>query len=753
MKKVISFFNFTLLLTSVVILFELILSLGPENTIGSSPLFVQASSRISQEEESGKAIEKSQNETLSKLPPEQKEFIEKYGFLITNQEVKQIFEPYTKSRIPMFITADSILTGYNVLFEESFRKMEENNARKFPEFLEYLWDNLEVSTRGVKDRPELNKAAKERDKIIIGVALRLAGSNKPIKDKHIESIVNREVKLCNDAQGIIEPGWIKADEEFKGIDYSRFKSTGFYTQSPELSSYFKAVRWLQQIPFRPDDDVELAALVILCEYLKRDYRPHSKEDEVPEIAEYMEEAFICRNEISGSGDNRDMYYASGMARDGDGTTFDFNYLRGHLEYSARNTKISYQRHKHDNKVEKPPLPRFTLITPLPLPDSVMFEVLVKEMKITGYMPSGIETGYALGSEAAGSIIKKQYGFDSDKILEIIDKNKKHFEEKSLYVEYLQCLKELMDKPDKDMPDFMKTSMWQLKSLQTALSGWSMMRHSMVLHEKFYYALIGRSGLTPGFVEPYPEFYSRLADLSKKSAKLFSKVGIINKTNEEKLINCLEEYRKLKNNTSVSNEEEENKLFFLEITLRLIITETELKLYADKKYTINQILKKIDRKKLNSSKTTYILDLMKSDLSGKWEELNNMCSRLESISNKQLRGKDLTENDALFIEDYGKKLAKVMLYEQDSYLSPKDDAPRIADIAYDPVSHQFQEVATARPRIIYVLYPWKGKSILCKGAVMTYCDFKSPTLLNDEEWREKIRKGETEKYMPEWTKYH
>ena len=67
-----------------------------------------------------------------------------------------------------------------------------------------------------------------------------------------------------------------------------------------------------------------------------------------------------------------------------------------------------------------------------------------------------------------------------------------------------------------------------------------------------------------------------------------------------------------------------------------------------------------------------------------------------------------------------------------------------------IQNRHLEVGIARPMAIYVLYPWHGKLVLCKGAVMPYYEFANNTRLTDAEWKV-ILDSEQRPDVPEWIK--
>src|SRR5262249_34297830 len=62
-------------------------------------------------------------------------------FIIVPTDYKQVFTPYYKTG-PVFITSDSILNGYSVLFEASIERIERHNATRLLPLLQAIWLNL-----------------------------------------------------------------------------------------------------------------------------------------------------------------------------------------------------------------------------------------------------------------------------------------------------------------------------------------------------------------------------------------------------------------------------------------------------------------------------------------------------------------------------------------------------------------------------------------------------------------------------------
>ena len=91
--------------------------------------------------------------------------------LITNESYKQVFVPYVNSWVPLFVTSDSLLNAYHVLYEESIFRLEQAGTRQLPEILRFIMQNLNAVCEGIEGQGELIAPARQRATIVVGTAL------------------------------------------------------------------------------------------------------------------------------------------------------------------------------------------------------------------------------------------------------------------------------------------------------------------------------------------------------------------------------------------------------------------------------------------------------------------------------------------------------------------------------------------------------------------------------------------------------
>src|SRR5262249_53815497 len=146
----------------------------------------------------------------------------------------------------------------------------------------------------------------------------------------------------------------------------------------------------------------------------------------------------------------------------------------------------------------------------------------------------------------------------------------------------------------------------------------------------------------------------------------------------------------------------------------------------------------------------LMNLQYADIAPLWGKLTALCYRLEALAHKQLRKAPFNVDESRFLKEYGVQLAAVMLHAGNAYISPKDDAPRVADVFSDPLNRRYLEIGIGRARAFYVLYPDNDREILCRGTVLPYYEFGYAQRLDDAEWKA-LLDSEKRPDLPAWVK--
>jgi hypothetical protein len=699
-----------------------------------------------------------------KLDPADIQTLGKHKVLITNEVFKQVFDPYIQSSLPIFITSDSLLNGYHVLFEESILRLERANARKLPEILRFIWNNLGTVDAKLKGKPELAATAKQRAQIIIGVALKLLGEETVKPDRKLAALIDAEVARVTAGAGQQKPAWLgPPDPGFAALDYSRYLPRGFYTRSKYLERYFRAVSWLQSIPFRVAKDEELLSILMLGNCLTYQRFVRQDFDKGQEYHTF----FRTYGQFLGVGDDWDLLAAAHQAQgeltydlDGDALAQRREYLLKDAQADGQGPKINDQLRFAPEDPTQTAEVGYRILAAYRLPDAVLFQRTTDLRKLQRPFPSGLEVCAALGSAFARSKLSER---EKEELLQTIDQCKPLFSGSSLYGKYLNCVSVLLADPERDAPAFMGQEAWKIKSCQTALAGWSQLRHTWVLQAKLTVYSLGLTQKPHGFVEPNPEFFARMARLVGETEGLLRSAGAFEPDTHGFADDLRALVAFLKKKDAIHKGEEAFKTLSLDEMSMLDRTgplldlldlkpdeKDQAKVFQEIVDKVPALADKLERgEMLGHPKFARVVKARAGELEPLWRRLEGLCRRLEALAHKQLRGAAFSADEKSFLIGYGESLAGIMFYGGNSYQSPRDDAPRVVEVFHNPAGG-FLEVGIARPRALYILYPVKGGEILCRGAVLPYYEFQHPTRLTDTAWKE-LLDGKQRPDIPSWVR--
>lgn len=556
----------------------------------------------------------------------------------------QIFEPYMVGQI--FITTDSLLSAYHVLYEDSYREYERRNRDELRQQLEAL---LLKTREALRTSPFLmgDMAASWRQvEFTLGPALLLLGSSRDVLDAEVCPEIEDQVAKIKTGHDAELPKWLApADDPLPAIDYASFKPVGFYAEDAKLADYFRAVRWLQVVPFRVNREVELGAIALLGDalsfpfgsgnYFKQTGRMFGRCGE-PALAEVTTDFQRLHTRYYGA------TWAETLRKLAtDPTPYTIHMRPDSLSPEESRAQLSPLRLLLRYHVLSEPLLRET--------------ELFRDLALHGVDPEGLVIPAFLGSSFARSHLEHAKVDELKAALtRIVSKYPDRQFERSLYQKYLDMLSTLNAPISSEAPAFMRTPAWEAKATQTLLSSWAQARHTFTgqPHEELSAPI---SFITaPGFIEANPEFFAAMAELIERV--------------RTQLDTCRE----------------------------------------------------------------------------RWDALARLSYRLEALTQKQLRHAPWSAADERFLKNYGETLSWIMGYA--GYWH--DNTPRWSVGFDDPTSKTSLIVATGRPRVIYVLYPWNGMEVLCQGAVVPYFEYRSTERLSDSEWQHRLD-GADAPATPSW----
>lgn len=328
------------------------------------------------------------------------------------------------------------------------------------------------------------------------------------------------------------------------IDYSQFRPRGHYTKSVALSSYFRTMMWLGRadcgwFPLGTDPKTgihsdprrELHDAVLLTDLL-------SASGQLQRLAalDRAMQALLGQCDNLRPMDLRKVLDDNKISSLADlaGAGAESRLREALLRHPAINQRIQSQivfGGKQPGEQIPPPAlfqmfgQRFS-IDSLALA-SVVYD-RVQTLDSTGHyrkMPHGLDALAALGNVEARGLLADElqrwnYGPQLDATTKLTATHlASPAGQRSIYDHWLaaiRCLHADMSS-QQNFPEALRTKAWRLKELNTQLASWAELRHDGILATKQSYTSHVECDYPAAFVEPYPEFYARLAALARRMA--------------------------------------------------------------------------------------------------------------------------------------------------------------------------------------------------------------------------------------------
>ncbi len=605
-----------------------------------------------------------------------------------NIQFSDVYMANYDKRIPSFVTVDSVLHAFHVIYDTAMRMIEEHY------FIDTLGNlslhMVEVSLRQFLELTEDSwKTAALKNAAFFSVVAKIINPSWKIP-LLVKKWAEKMLDLINNASGFSNDWFMNQLE-----DFSQYRPRGHYTASAALQRYFRAMMVLGRISFRlkPADywlsieqnierghnETSQGILMSLALYDHSTVFPHNHL-----AVKAWSHIYDTTSFFVGKSDDLSPHEYYWLAKSiYDRNLYDITVLQNdelltrfiEVAMTLRDPRILSSFHDQSTGVD------FTIATKgmrfmgqRYVPDSYILGELVFDrvgnQTLPRTMPKGLDVMSAFGSTRAWELLQDQLKYENYesqmmKLREEFHNLTIETWSQNLYWLWLYALTPLLENVSRGCPVFMQSQAWQDKQVTSALGTWTELRHDTVLTGRqsygFYY--FGPQYIPPGYVEPTPDVYARLASLCQMM---------------------------------------------------------------------------IDGLKSRSILNTSISDAL--------ESLKNLLLNLRNISIKELENIQLTSDELELLEYIGDTLSFLESLDYDI-----GDARVVVDVHTDVISEHVLQEATGNPMILYVIVPnQNGKPFLARGAMFSYYEFERPldSRLTDKEWCELLESDHAPS-MPNW----
>lgn len=505
------------------------------------------------------------------------------GFVVIpygqENDIVNVYDYLKDQDIPIFVTSDTLLHLYHIQFNEILKIIEENEFFDVIKAMSQAMLNDSSNSHNTLDG-DLKDAAR-RNVAYFAVGLKLLDPNASVPD-FVQGEVNEELQLIEQHSGFTNSPIFEYKE-----DYSQYIPRGHYTRSETLEKYFKAMMWYGRMAFllkggqNPPFDALVSEENARIQTMQASLIAGSMERvnaDNTNVENLWHRIYGVTAFFVGLADDLTPYEYENAILEVFGEMFDPSELIDenkllNLKATLANMRLPEIYGGTGHAVILPPFTPEKLDDVLQasqgmrfmgqrfVPDSYIFQNLVfpavgeytgsgepfTKGWIIGFgwgraFSRGLDVMTILGSERALEILEKEGDTAYENYAQQLENLRAKFRgfdennwNRNLYWSWLYTLKALLVEPGEGYPTFMRTQAWQDKQLNTALASWTELRHDTILYVK--QPFVPWSGISPsgaGYVEPVPEFYSRLLALTKLMRKGLTEMKVLSEEASEKL---------------------------------------------------------------------------------------------------------------------------------------------------------------------------------------------------------------------------
>ncbi len=482
------------------------------------------------------------------------ELLQKHSFVVSDriryESFGEAFFTIYKRDLPVYISSDAILHALHMSYSEILIMLETQVLLpRLVYLLEGLHGTLPLLAESYESDTGMKTALMDVDLYLTIPRLLLGEYVTPYYDENVAGIQTL-MRMIGDESVESYPLFAPATAP-RTIDFSQFTPRGHYTQSAELTRYFKAMMWLGRTEFYlivPDaapyssmsqeekDEIgrrQTTSAYLVYEALQREDNRRALDD-INEILSFL----------VGESDNVQAYHLDDIKQQaGFKNAASFVDMETYRTFKqiledqpfARQRILSQILKTDPFSTEKiQPAAAFMLVGQRFIIDSFVMGNVVydKVVNPNRMLPKSVDVLFALGNNDALYVLEDElhhynYAPNLAALRYIIDTYEPDYWRTSFFNLWLNAIRQLNPPGDRTpLPRFMQTEAWTHKTMTTQLASWVQLRHDNLLYGKQSYTGGPICSYPHSYVEPVPHFFQAIEDLAVKARESFRSIVAI-----------------------------------------------------------------------------------------------------------------------------------------------------------------------------------------------------------------------------------
>lgn len=433
------------------------------------------------------------------------------------------------STVPLFITTDFLLHVYHVVFDRALQQAEEREIyfaalRLSDKMLKSCINDLRETPDG-----EIREAIKG-NLAFFSIACGLLDTAF-VPPPEVQAVVNSELELIIAARSPSTSPLFRTEE-----DYTQFIPRGHYTKTPRLGRYFRAMMWYGRMRFLANSE-HLTLMAIHQSLILSDPKMDALWKSIADPLTYLVGTADDLSYHDYVSIIHDQYGSGRVPKIGEFA--DGKRLADFIQRASTLRRPKISDHPLPNRLDpESQILSYRFLGQHFTPDAEIFTRLTSPRVGSDdrprNMPTAMDVMSVFGSKSADDLLLSESNVPNyTASLGSLKAEYAGYPDatwtQSIYWRWLASLKQILKAKDDRYPYFMRTSNWGRKSLLTAVSSWSELKHDTILLSKQSNAEMGEGEEEPpplppqpkSYVEPDLEFFNLYVDLIQKTAKVFS----------------------------------------------------------------------------------------------------------------------------------------------------------------------------------------------------------------------------------------
>ena len=458
--------------------------------------------------------------------------IAKNGFAIVPAEEEQLFHIYENNdyrQFPSFVTTDLYLQVFHMFFDCLLKETEEQKFSPLvTDFVKRNYDLMRKLEATATDATV--KAAAAHDAAFYAIAYELnTGKSLPVSAEYT-ALVKQEIKNVNEAQTSYSEflGYVP-EKRMPAFIYNIYRPRGHYTRNETLKRYFRAMMWLQNVPFGADIDDKLQEALVLANVIGEDAALTKMYKDLTAPITYLmgmpDDVSILQvyDEIKNSGSSLSEIFNDKKK---------FETLRTVLQ----NLSTKQSRIKPKFQMSSPY--KICLMPQRYMPDGeVLQEMVDYDSEVTKRdVPKGLDVLASIGIIPAEKLLidelkeQQKWGEYTKNLNRMKTRMGEINWNETVANKWIASLKDVISK-DSKAPKFMQTAQWDKKNMNAALASWAELKHDAILYAKQPMGAECGGGGPPepyvkGYVEPNVAYWTKAIQLIDATMDVLKRFDLV-----------------------------------------------------------------------------------------------------------------------------------------------------------------------------------------------------------------------------------